>query len=319
MENVAKNPRLLEEGLHEILQQSVMRTGTYYDKIFNTTNSSKNTEVDFDMAGGNPFQEMASDNTPTPYQDLTNGYPTYYTHKTYKGGREITRQMMDDDLYNVMSGLMTGLGTEGAAFYDKEASKVFKNAFTTTATSYGDAKPLCSTLHPRGDGGTAQSNASATGIVLNEANLETAILALQEVKDHSGELINLGTGRLRMVIPPALRKTAQIILGSELKPGTGNNDVNVYFSSTYNLEIIENPWISARNGGSDTAWFLQDAEKHGLKFMYRVPLEFKSEFGTGSTFDTDAIKFKGYARFSYGWSGWLGFWGSKGDGQAYAS
>lgn len=319
MENIAGNPKLLEEGLRAVLEQSMMRTPTYYDKIFKVVKSNKNTEVDFDYASGNPFQEMAADNTPTPYSDLTNGYKTSYTHKTYKGGYEITREMMDDDLYNVMSGRMAALGREGKAFYDKEAAKVFKNAFTTTATSYGDAKPLCSVSHPRGDGGTAQSNASSTGLTLTEANLETAILALQEVKDHAGELIQMGTGKIRLIIPPALRKQAMIILESEFKPGTANNDINIYYSSKYNIEVVENPWISARNSGSDTAWFLQDAELHSLNFIIRVPLEYKSEMGTGSTFDTDGIKFKGYARFSYGWSSWLGFWGSKGDAQAYAS
>lgn len=318
MENIAKNPKLLEEGLLSVVEQSAMRTPTYYDRIFKVGSSNKNTEVDFDYAAGNPFQQVEADNTPTPYQDLTNGYKTAYTHATFKGGREVTREMMDDDLYNVMSGMMTSLGREGKAFYDKELSKVFKNAFTATSTSYGDGKPLCSTAHPRGDGGTAQSNASSTGAVLNEVNLKEAILDLQEVKDHAGELIEVGTGTLRLIIPPALRHDAMIITESELRPGTGNNDTNVFYSSKYNLEVVENPWISARNGGSDTAWFLQDAEMHSLKMFIRVPLEFKSEFGVGSTFDTDSMKFKGYTRFSYGWSSWLGFWGSKGDGVAYA-
>lgn len=312
-------PKLLVEGLREVLDQAMVDVPTYYDRVFNVMTSNKATELDFDFAGGDPFEEVATDNTPTPYRDLTNGFQTAYTHFTYKGGEEITRAMYDDDLYNVMNKTMMRLGRHGGRFYDKRAFRVFHNGFDTSFTSYGDNKPLFSTSHTRADGGTAQSNASSTGIALTDTNLEIGILALQEVVDHTGEMIDLGMGEIILMVPPKLRKQALVITESERVSDSADNAINVYYSSKYNLTLIVNPWISARAGGSDTAWFLLDADNHQLNMFIRVPIEFKSEIGSGSTFDTDSLKFKGYGRMSVGWSGWLGVWGSKGDGAAYSS
>jgi len=318
MMTTAGYPKLLEEGLREVLNQTMMKTPTYYPQYMKVFTSKKNTEVDFDYAAGNPFAQVASDNSTTPYLDITNGYQTTYTHYTYKGGEEITRQMMDDDLYNVMDEAMSRLGKNAVEFLDKACASVLIHAFSTSYTSYGDGKPLCSTSHTRADGGTAQSNASSTSIPLTEANLEVGLLALQEVKDNAGGLINVGMGRVKLIIPPALRKPALIITESELRSNTAANDLNVYYSGKYNLELLVLPWSSARAGGSDTAWFLQ-SEEHSMKLFIRVPVEFKTEQGSGTTFDTDSLKFKGYGRCSTGWSGFLGLWGSQGTGAAYAS
>lgn len=318
MMNVAGYPKLLEEGLREVLNQTMDKTRSYYADYMRVVSSSKNTEVDFDYSAGNPFQEVAADDSPTPYTDIDNGYKTSYTHFTFKGGETITRQMRDDDLYNVMDQAMVRLGKNAVEFNDKKAASVLVNGFNTAYTSYGDGKPLFSTSHTRADGGTAQSNASSTGIPLTEDNLETAILALQEVLDNSGGLVDIGMGRLRLIIPPALRKEAIIITESTLRSNTANNDANVYLSDKYNLEVYVLPWTSARAGGSDTMWILQSIEDHHLKFNVRIPTEFKTEYGTGSTFDTDALKYKGYGRISVGWSGFLGMWGSLGDSAAFS-
>ena len=55
-------------------------------------------------------------------------------------------------------------------------------------------------------------------------------------------------------------------------------------------------------------WFLQDGSRHELNFFWRVKPEFKNE----EDFDTFVAKYRGYMRYSYGFSDWRGMVGSKG-------
>jgi phage major head subunit gpT-like protein len=172
---------------------------------------------------------------------------------------------------------------------------------------------LFSTSHTRYDGGTAQSNASATGITLTEPNLNTGVLAMQEVLDDKGQGIVVAESSVTLMVPPALRKTAVEITDSERKADTADNNMNYYAGW---VNVLVNPWISARFGGSDTAWFLLAPKGETyLKYFWRRQPEFKQE----DVFDTEVAKYRASARWSYGWSHWLGAWGSKGDGAAYSS
>jgi hypothetical protein len=67
-------------------------------------------------------------------------------------------------------------------------------------------------------------------------------------------------------------------------------------------------YLGEEAGGSDTAWFLQDGARHELNFFWRVKPEFKNE----EDFDTFVAKYRGYMRYSFGFSDWRGMVGSKG-------
>jgi hypothetical protein len=177
------------------------------------------------------------------------------------------------------------------------------NAFSSGTG--GDAKYLCSTLHPRADGGTAQLNASSTGITLSEANFNTGLLAMRGQLDDKG--MKIGVKADTLVVPPALEKTAQILTQSQLRSGTADNDYNYYKGI---VKVISWDWLS-----SSTAWFLLDSSMHELNWFWRVRPDFKQD----NAFDTGYSLYKTRMRCSKGWSDWRGVWGSKGDAGAYAS
>lgn len=201
---------------------------------------------------------------------------------------------------------------------EDQAADMFHDAFTSTATSMTDAKSLCSVAHPRADGGTAQSNASATGIVFDETNVEVGLLALESQKDDRGQMITVFGNRL--IIPPALRKQALIDLRSDGRSGTADNDVNVYKSmqSFYgSIEILVWDRLGAANGGSDTAWFLEDKSVSQLMWQWaKKPHVTKNE---EIGFKQDVVYYKGMYYASKGWRDWRGIWGSKGDGAAFST
>lgn len=201
---------------------------------------------------------------------------------------------------------------------EDQAAETYHNAFTSTETSMTDLKSLCSVLHPSADGGTAQSNASATGIIFSETNLEVGLLALESQKDDRGQMITVFGNRL--IIPPALRKQALIDLRSDGRSGTADNDVNVYKSmqSFYgSIEILVWDRLGAAAGGSDTAWFLEDTSVSQLMWQWAKKPNVTKNDEIG--FKQDVVYYKGMYYASKGWRDWRGIWGSKGDGAPFAT
>lgn len=142
--------------------------------------------------------------------------------------------------------------------------------------------------------------------------METADLALREVLDGRGNLINLMNAKALLLVPPALKKEALIITQSTLRSGTGNNDMNVYLG---NFNVMVSQYISSAASGSDTAWFLILPERVGLTFVWREKPNTKG----WTTDNTRNLHMSIWTRFSYGWIHWYGMWGSKGDGLGYSS
>jgi hypothetical protein len=165
-------------------------------------------------------------------------------------------------------------------------------------------KPLYTTSHSRSEGGTAQSNASETGINLPETNLDTARLAMRNQLDEKGMKIDVMPKTL--VIPINLEKTASEIVNSSGRQGTADNDENFHKGK---YSIID--WIYLT---STTAWYLIDPEVHELNWFWRKRPTFKQD----ELFDTEVAVYKSTMRFSRGWSDWRGVWGSKGDGAAFS-
>lgn len=162
-----------------------------------------------------------------------------------------------------------------------------------------------------------QSNASSTSIPLNESNLETGLIALKE------QLLDDGTpirdlGKISIVVPHNVEKTARIIVGSSLRPSTANNDVNIYNDGVYNVvatHLLAN--VSGRAGGtsgSDTAWFIVAENLSKLLYVDRLAPTLVTERA-----EHGGMKFKVDTRLSVGHAHWLGVYGSQGNNASYSS
>ena len=294
---------LLEPGFREIYDDQFDKLPQVFPQIFNVDTSAKQDEKDSAVTGFGYFVET-SEMENIKYDDPIQMYDVTYVHKKYTKGFKISEEMYEDDLYRVMNRKPAQLAVASKRTAEFHAAKVFNDGFTSTVTG-GDAKPLFSVGHPRIDGGTAQSNASATGVVLNEDNLNTGLLAIDGQLDDRGMRIACEADCL--IVPRALRKTASILVDSDGRPETADNDKNYYRG--INLKVIAWHYLT-----SDTAWFLADSSQHLLTWFWRVKPEFKQDMA----FDTGAALYKSRMRFSKGWSDWRGIWGSKGDGSAYA-
>lgn len=305
----------LMPGIRKAIDDGFREYSGTYKAIANVSTTDREFFDDIDFTGLGTFAVVPEGNV-IPEDSPLQGYKTRYTIKDYAEIVPITHKLLRGDLYNVTTipKMFKKLGRAANRTIDKNFWSMFNNGFSTSYTSYGDAKPLFSTVHPRKDGGTAQSNASATGATLTMNNLTTAKNALREVLDHKGQVVDIGEGRLTLIVPPALEDEAVVLTESKLEPGTADNDINYHYYKG-NTNVLVCKWISAAAGGSDTAWFLVADGDHQLNLVTRESFQTKSWEDN----ETRTMKVRGSLAFAYGWSSWYGTWGSAGDGAAYSS
>jgi len=295
---------ILEPGFRQIFDDRYDEIPQVFPQIFNVESSDKQDEKDSAISGFGYFAET-SESEQVSYEDPVQMYDVTYTHKKYTKGFKISEELYEDEQYRVMNRKPEQLSRAARRTAEYYAASVFNNGFSTSYQG-GDAKPICSVSHPRSDGGTAQSNASSTGITLGETNLNTGILALEGQLDDKG--MKIAAEARTLLVPRALKKTASILVDSTGRPETADNDVNYY--RDMGIKVVAWHYLS-----SDTAWYLLDPSNHLVTWFWRVKPEFKQD----NAFDTGQALFKSRMRFSKGWSDWRGVWGSKGDGAAYSS
>lgn len=296
----------LTPGFHKIFDDGFAEEPMMLEQIFSVQSSDKDTERDSSIGGfALPFE--TSEGEPITYDNVYEGYDVTYRHKKYTLGFKVTREAIEDELYRMVKRRPAEMGRAMRRGAENQASNVFNNGFSTSYLG-GDSKPLFSTSHPRPDGGTAQSNASSTGITLTETNLETGRLALEGQLDDRGQIVDITADCL--VIPRQLDKTAHEIIDAPMRSGTADNDPN-YFKGMFDIK----KWKYLT---SSTAWFLLDKStvtgRGTLTWFWRRRPEFKND----ELFDTEYAVYKSTMRLSRGWSDWHGVWGSAGDGSAYS-
>ena len=296
--------KLLYPGLRKIFFETYDEIPEQYSKIFNVQTSSSATETDHGMGAFGEWEERTSELDTVAYAKISDGGDVTYKHKAFTKGFMIGRELYDDEKYGQMKKMAKALARAGRAKVERDAITVLTKGFKGEPGAFKgrDNLELFHDQHTLVDSEKTCSNLM-TG-ALNEANLKKAIQMMAEQLDEAGGLIQMKATKL--IIPPALEDTARRLLHSTQLPGSELNDTNEYLKDR--LQIVVMDYLAEVAGGSDTMWFLQDGSRHELNFFWRVKPEFKNE----EDFDTFVAKYRGYMRYSYGFSDWRGMVGSKG-------
>lgn len=314
---VSANANLVDPGIKEVLDDNYNQLDAKLMKLFKSVELRTASE---EFAGYTGLGDVPQVDEAEEFSDdaVMHTYNTTLTAYKYGNDMSISWELLEDQLPKVV-----GQAKKASEALTRKAEKlgsgVYNNGFDTSYTSYGDGLPLFSTAHTRADGGSNQSNASSTGITLTEANLETGIIAMREQLDDRGNLVSIVPNKL--IVPPALEKEAKIITMSDKRSETSDNDANVYNMKGYTggmLDVVVWDYLGAAAGGSDTAWFLMDDSQHELSWGWRhKPSVKRLSDAVGAK--NQVYYWQYFFRAAYGWLDWRGVWGSKGDGQAYAS
>ena len=271
-----------------------------YTDLFDTFKSSKAFEEDV-MVSSFGLAPVKEEGAPIQYDSEQQGFISRYSHVTYALGFIITREMFDDDQYDIV-GQRRAQALARSMRQTKEtvAANVYNRAFNSSYTG-GDGKELCATDHPNVAGGT-WSNELATAADLSEAALEQAVIDMMAWTDDRGLLIAAMPEKL--ILPPELIFEAERILETPLRVGTADNDVNALKNlGKFRGGVTVNHYLTDAD-----AWFIRTNVANGMKHFERKA----DSFAEDNDFDTDNAKFKASARYSFGWSDPRGIFGSPG-------
>jgi hypothetical protein len=204
-------------------------------------------------------------------------------------GYAITRKAIDDNLYqSAFMPTNLGLNKSFSEFWEVEAASVFNFANVYDAAQGGDGQPLLSTSHPY-DFGT-WANTTSTPMDLNETSLLTGMKSIRKnFVDEAG--LKVRARAQLLAVPVDLEDTAIRLTKTELRPGTGNNDVNAILSTSGGIPKgyqVFDYFTSAR------AWFLK-TDIEGLIHLQRIAYETDMY----CDFITDNLLVKGYERAGF--------------------
>ncbi len=230
------------------------------------------------------------------YTEFREGNTKTLTHQEFALGLKLQRKLVDDDLYGVINQMVSGMGNSARYRMESDAAAPFVGAFGSSYTVF-DGLSLCNSAHSFVSTSTTQSNSGTSAF--SYAAMDAAIIAMRKWKGSQDRFIfNIYPDTL--VGPPDLDTQFREVIDSKLKPGTTNNNINV-FNSKFN--IITTPFLSDTND-----WFLVDSRrmKEFLIWVSRIPLEFKN----AGDFDSYTKKYAMYMRYTNGPVHWPWVYGN---------
>lgn len=270
-----------------------------YTKLFEKHTSNRAWEEDVGISSfGLAVQK--GEGAPITYDSERQAFVTRYQHVTFALGFIITREMMEDDQYDVV-GQRKAQGLAFSMRQTKEivGANVYNRAFSGSFLG-GDGVSMIASNHPNIAGGT-QSNIIGTAADISEASLEQACIDIAGFTNDRGLLIAVRPQSL--IIPRQLMFEAKRILHSDGRVGTDLNDLNAIKTMGMIPEIVTNHYLT-----DPDAWFIRTNVPHGMKYFERRA----DNFDMDNDFDTENAKFKATSRYSFGWTDWRGIYGSAG-------
>lgn len=288
----------LVPGLNALFGLEYKRYSEEHKQIFKTETSDRAYEEEVKLSGFG-MAPVKPEGESIQFDEAQEVYTARYHHETIALAFAITEEAIEDNLYDSLGARYTkALARSMAQTKQVKAASVLNNAFNPLYLG-GDGVSLVSGSHPLSGAGF---NSNAGTADLNEASLEAAVTQMAAWVDERGLMIAVQPEKL--IVPPALAFTAARLLESEYRPGTADNDINVFASNG----VIPQGYVVNHFLTDVDAWFLTTDVANGLKHFQRVPLKTGSE----GDFDTGNMRFKARERYSFGFSDPLAIFGSPG-------
>lgn len=286
---------LLWPGIQVIWGNNYNQWTPLWSRAFDVRESDKAFEKEQGVTGM-PLAAIKDQGSPIPYVDPYQGFQKEYVNVTYALGGSVTREMYEDDQYNYINSIPEMLARSMRQTEETVSFAVLNNGFSSSFTG-ADGQSLFSTTHPLVAGGTYK-NRPTTASDLTQTALEQAQIDSLDLVDDQGLKINVQNKML--IVPTALKFTAEKILGTEYEVDTANNTINPVRGS---LELVVSPYLTDTD-----AWFIKTDVPNGLRFYNRRAAEIERD----NEFSTQNLLFITTRRFSVGWTDPKGIYGSPG-------
>lgn len=294
--------RLLQDGVKNVFGDELKEHPNKWEMLFRSLESNKAFELAVQLEGFGLASEKAEGDDIT-FDSRRQGFTPKYIHTAFAKAFSVTREALDDELYNQLNEGAQALAKSMRITQEVQGANIFNNGFDSGSTMVdGDGSALFATNHARGPSGGTYSNTLAVAADLSEASLEDLLIQIREITDARGLKADLNAKRL--AVAPSNMFEAQRILGSVLQNDTANNATNaIRDMGSVSEGFMSNPYFT-----DPDAWFLTTDATDGLKYYSRTAVE----FGQDNAFSSQNARFKAYQRYSFGWDNARGAFGSEG-------
>ena len=293
------HPKHLLPGVKAFFGTVYDQHGEEYKQLFDTRTSDKNFE-EIVQNNGLGLAPVKTEGSGIQYDSTNQGYTSRFTNVTYGLGYIVTREEIEDNLYekNAMD-RARALKISMVETKENVHANIYNRAFNSSYTG-GDGVALCSAAHPTQSGN--QSNVLATAADLSESSLEDMIVQIMGATNDRGLKIKLMPETLH--VPRQLVFEAERILKSVQQSGSANNDINALRS----LGSIRGG-VGVNHYFTDAdAWFIRTNAANAMLSFQRRGLEFTDD----NDFDTENAKFKATERYVAGWGEFRGVYATPG-------
>ena len=267
--------------------------------LFEQNSSDRNFEEDVGVSSFG-LAVTKNEGAAITYDTERQAFTTRYTHVVYALGFAISREVYEDDQYDVV-GQRKAQGLAFSMRQTKEivAANVYNNAFTSGYTG-GDGSILAVSSHPNLAGGT-WSNVPSSAVDISEAALEQAVIDIAGWTNDRG--LKIAVLPKSLIIPVNLWFDVTRILKADKQPNDLNNNPNAMRMLGLVPEVVVNHYLTDTD-----AWFFRTNVKNGMKHFER----WADRFEMDNDFDTENAKFKAISRYSFGWTDPRGMYASTG-------
>jgi hypothetical protein len=293
----AQIPQLLLPGLREVKGKYVKRSAQW-SKLFAKGTSSLQTEktVHVRLLG---LPSLKGQGQAVEFDNNSGTRYTYnHLHQVVGLGYTFTEEAIDDNLYKAQFDPSNmGLADSFMQFKEILGANIFNNGNVYNPSIGGDGQPLFSTVHPV-DGNTV-ANTPLVQMGLNEASMDMGSNMIRRFRDYANLLISAKARTL--LVPVELRRVAQRLYETPLRPGTADNDINARKESgDYKDDYEVNDFLT-----SPYAWFIL-SDKPGLIYLERKAFDISMQVD----FVTNNLLVKAVERYYIGYDDWRCAWGS---------
>lgn len=282
--------QLLAPGLQEVMFEWLKEHPEEYSQFLAVETSDSAYDEDQVVAGLGLVKKKLESEQIT-YDDPIQGGTKRYIHDTYALGWQVTREMREDDRYNIMRQIPGELMKSCRQTWETVGANVLNLGFTTVVSANGIA--FFNTAQPLLGGGTV-SNRLSPDADLSQTSLQDILILFENQVNERNLKMRLSPKNLW--IPPDLQFVAAEVLQSAHKPYTANNEINAVQGR---LEPSVLHFLTDAN-----AWFVScGSDCNYAKFKWRR----KPATDSADDFETKGTKHSIDFRVSAGvthWNGW---------------
>jgi hypothetical protein len=293
------HPKHLWPGVYAFFGIAYEDHGEEWRDLVDVKESGKNYEEMVQNTGFGLAPQKAQ-GLSVSFDEDSQGFTARFTHITYGLGYIVTREEIEDNLYESVS-MDRAMSLKISMVETKEnvVANVFNRGFNSSFTG-GDGVSLFSASHPTRAGN--QSNALTTAADLSEASIEDMITQIMGAQNDRGIKIKLTPQSIH--VPRQTWFEANRVLSSVLQNDTASNAVNV-LKATNALP----KGIKMNHYFTDTdAWFIRTNAPKGMTLFQRRALEFTKD----NEFSTENAMAKATERYSVYWGDWRTYYGTPG-------